>query len=107
MKKRDTRIVLLHTPKHASWLNRVEIYFSIIQRKVLTPNDFPSLAALRLRLALYEETQQSNSEVLQRSGSSLEKSWRIGYNGPSRISRIWLPKTEGQRNRDVICEMDH
>ena len=55
MKKRDTRIVLLHTPKHASWLNQVEIYFSIIQRKVLTPNDFPSLAALRLRLALYEE----------------------------------------------------
>jgi len=27
-------------PLHASWLNQVEIYFSIIQRKVLTPNDF-------------------------------------------------------------------
>src|SRR5262249_34385856 len=36
MKNRDTRIVLVHTPKHASWLNQVEIYFSIIQRKVLT-----------------------------------------------------------------------
>ena len=40
MRRRDRRIVLVHTPIHASWLNQVEIYFSIIQRKVLTPNDF-------------------------------------------------------------------
>ena len=51
----DPRITLVHTPVHASWLNQVEIYFSIIQRKVLTPNDFADLEALRLRLALYEE----------------------------------------------------
>jgi hypothetical protein len=51
----DARITLVHTPVHASWLNQVEIYFSIIQRKVLTPNDFADLEALRLRLALYEE----------------------------------------------------
>ena len=51
----DARIVLVHTPVHASWLNQVEIYFSIIQRKVLTPNDFPTLDAVRVRLALYEE----------------------------------------------------
>jgi hypothetical protein len=50
----DARIILVHTPVHASWLNQVEIYFSIIQRKVLTPNDFADLEALRLRLALYE-----------------------------------------------------
>jgi hypothetical protein len=55
MQKRDQRITLLHTPGHASWLNQVEIYFSIIQRKVLTPNQFPNLDAVRLRLALYEE----------------------------------------------------
>ena len=47
--------ILVHTPVHASWLNQVEIYFSIIQRKVLTPNDFADLEALRLRLALYED----------------------------------------------------
>jgi len=39
-------IVLVHTPVHASLLNQVEIYFSIVQRKVLTPNDF-SLAELQ------------------------------------------------------------
>src|SRR6185503_8319518 len=51
----DSRIILVHTPVHASWLNQVAISFSIIQRKVLTPNDFADLEALRLRLALYEE----------------------------------------------------
>jgi hypothetical protein len=45
----------VHTPIHASWLNQVEIYFSIIPRKVLTPNDFATLEAIRVRLALYEE----------------------------------------------------
>src|SRR5258708_4975539 len=55
MRRRDKRIVLVHTPVHASWLNQVEIYFSIIQRKVLTPNDFANLDAIRVRLALYEE----------------------------------------------------
>src|SRR5262245_10855056 len=55
MRQRDRRIVLVHTPVHASWLNQVEAYFSIIQRKVLTPNDFPDLDAVRVRLALYEE----------------------------------------------------
>jgi hypothetical protein len=54
-RKRDRRLILVHTPVHASWLNQVEIYFSIIQRKVLTPNDFADLDAVRLRLALYEE----------------------------------------------------
>ena len=42
-------------PAHASWLNQVEIYFSIIQRKVLTPNDFASLEEVEERLRLYEE----------------------------------------------------
>ena len=48
-------LILVHTPVHASWLNQVEIYFSIIQRKVLTPNDFASLAEIEQRLHLYEE----------------------------------------------------
>jgi hypothetical protein len=47
--------VLVHTPVHASWLNQVEIYFALIQRKVLTPNDFTSLEEVELRLRLYEE----------------------------------------------------
>jgi DDE superfamily endonuclease len=50
-----TNAILVHTPVHASWLNQVEIYFSLVQRKVLTPNDFASLAEVEQRLRLYEE----------------------------------------------------
>ena len=48
-------IVVVHTPVHASWLNQVEIYFSIVERKVLTPNDFNSLTQLRDRLLRFQE----------------------------------------------------
>jgi hypothetical protein len=51
--------ILVHTPVHASWLNQVEIYFSMVQRKVLTPNDFTDLAQVELRLRLYEELTNS------------------------------------------------
>ena len=61
----DSRIILVHTPVHASWLNQVEIYFSILQRKVLTPNDFTDLEALQLRLALYEELSNQNPMPFQ------------------------------------------
>lgn len=61
----DSRIVVVHTPVHASWLNQVEIYFSIVQRKVLTPNDFANLEAIRLRLALYEELSNRNPAPFQ------------------------------------------
>jgi hypothetical protein len=44
------RIVAVHAPVHASWLNQIEIYFYIIQSKVLTPNDFTSLAEVEQRL---------------------------------------------------------
>jgi hypothetical protein len=39
-------LILVHTPVHASWLNQIEIYFSIVQRKALTPNDFASVTHL-------------------------------------------------------------
>lgn len=51
---RHPRLVLVHAPIHASWLNQVEIYFSIVQRKVLTPNDFPDLHALAERLLEFQ-----------------------------------------------------
>ena len=45
--------VLVHTPVHASWLNQIELYFSILQRKVLTPNDFADLCAVEARLLAF------------------------------------------------------
>ena len=59
LQKAYGNLVLVHLPVHASWLNQVEIYFSVVQRKVLTPNDFPSLSAVAQRLldfqAYYEQ----------------------------------------------------
>ena len=43
-------LLVVHTPVQASWLNHIEIYFSIVQRRVLTPNDAVTLAALEDRL---------------------------------------------------------
>jgi len=55
-----SNLTLIHLPIHASWLNQIEIYFSIVQRKVLTPNDFTDLAEVQGRLLgfqrRYEQT---------------------------------------------------
>jgi hypothetical protein len=45
---------LIHLPAHASWLDQAEIYFSVVQRKALKPNDFTSLDQIRERLAAFE-----------------------------------------------------
>jgi hypothetical protein len=45
---------LVSLPVHASWLNQIEIYFSVIQRKVLTPNDFADLTDVEQRLHAFE-----------------------------------------------------
>jgi transposase len=46
--------IMVHTPVHASWLNQIEIYFSIVQRKALSPNDFTDLDAIIDRLNAFE-----------------------------------------------------
>jgi len=55
LRKRWPTIIAVHTPVHASWLNQVEIYFSVLQRKALTPNDFASLGELEERLFAFGE----------------------------------------------------
>ena len=45
---------MIHLPVRASWLNQIEIYFSVVQRKLLTPDDFPNLDVLAHRLTAFE-----------------------------------------------------
>jgi transposase len=52
---------LIHLPVHASWLNQIEIYFSIVQRKVLTPNDFVDLAEVQQRLLDFQRRYQQTA----------------------------------------------
>jgi DDE superfamily endonuclease len=59
------RLVPVHGPVHASWLNQIEIYFSIVQRKVLTPNDFPTLAAVKQRLLAFQTHYEAMAQPFQ------------------------------------------
>ncbi len=45
---------MIHTPVHASWLNQIEIYFSVVQRKLLTPDNLASLKVLAEQLTAFE-----------------------------------------------------
>lgn len=76
-------LILVHTPVHASWLNQVEIYHSIIQRKVLAPNDFENTAEVARTLNQFEHhynhiaepfawnfTREKLAEVLERLEAS-------------------------------------
>lgn len=47
--------IMVHTPVHASWLNQIEVYFSIVQRKALSPNDFTDLDLVIDRLNSFED----------------------------------------------------
>ena len=56
---------LVHLPLHASWLNQVEIFFSILQRKVLTPNDFTELADVEHRVLAFQKRYQQTAAPFQ------------------------------------------
>jgi hypothetical protein len=55
-------LILVHTPVHGSWLNQVEIYHSIIQRKLLDPNDFDDTAAVARALNAFEHRYNEIAE---------------------------------------------
>lgn len=54
-------LVPVHGPVHASWLNQIEIYFSIVQRKALTPNDFSSLDEVEDRVLRFQDYYESTA----------------------------------------------
>lgn len=83
-------LILVHLPVHASWLNQVEIYHSIIQRKLLDPNDFESTAELARALNEFERryngiakpfawdfTRQDLAELLDRLSDRQEREPRL------------------------------
>ncbi|HEX5303265.1 MAG TPA: IS630 family transposase [Streptosporangiaceae bacterium] len=55
LSKAHPNAIMIHTPVHASWLNQIEIFFSIIQKKVISPNDFPSLEQLSATLLAFTD----------------------------------------------------
>lgn len=65
LQRAHPRLVPVHGPVHASWLNQIEIYFSIVERKVLTPNDFPGLEAVEHRLLEFERDYETIARPFQ------------------------------------------
>ncbi len=63
--KAHENVIVVHTPVHASWLNQVEIHVSLVQRKVLTPNEFASLDEVESRLRLHEELTNGDPHLFE------------------------------------------
>jgi hypothetical protein len=67
---------------NASWLNQAEVYFSLLQRKVLTPNDSTDLRELELWIRPYEELTNQEPRPFD---------WRFTkhdlFNLPQRLAR--------------------
>jgi transposase len=57
--------VMVHTPVHASWINQIEFFFSIVQRKVVSPNDFTDLTQVRDRLRDFEDRYNATAQPFQ------------------------------------------
>jgi hypothetical protein len=59
----------VHLPIHASWLNQIEIFFSIVQRKVIKPQNFADLKELTARLLAFQDRYNATAEPFD---------WRFG-----------------------------
>jgi transposase len=80
---------LVHLPVHASWLNQIEIVFSVIQRKVVKPADFADLAALADRLCRFEDRYNETARPFD---------WRF----TSSDLAVMLERLEVHRPREVL-----
>jgi hypothetical protein len=65
IERRFTNLKLVHLPKHASWINQIEIYFSILQRKALTPADFTSFDAVAARILGFQDHYQQVAQPFE------------------------------------------
>ena len=65
IRSRWPNALLVHPPVHASWINQIEIYFSIVQRKELTPNDFSSLSQLEQCLMDFQKRYEQTASPFQ------------------------------------------
>jgi hypothetical protein len=55
LRKPSHRIRFVYTPKHTSWLNQVEIWFSILVRRLLKRANFTSVDELRERVLAFSD----------------------------------------------------
>lgn len=81
-------LVPVHGPVHASWLNQIEIYFSIVQRKALTPNDFCCLAQVEERLLRFQQYYESMATPFD---------WKFSRDDLTRVIKKLNPEPNSMR----------
>lgn len=96
-------LLVIHLPVHASWLNQIEIYFSIVQRKVITPSDFPSLQTLAATLLAFQDRYQRIAAPF---------AWKIhppeAGDADRKAFKTTRPASTSLRlTRHCICESNH
>jgi hypothetical protein len=77
-------LTLMSLPTHASWLNQIEIYFSILQRKALTPANFQSQHEVETRILDFQEHYQQVARPFE---------WRFTKNDLARLMLRWKEET--------------
>lgn len=90
LKQAWRNVVVVHLPAHASWLNQVEIYLSIVQRKVLTPNDFSCLQEVEARLLSFQQRYEEIAKPFE---------WQFTRDDLSRL----LAKLRGELQPLPLC----
>ncbi|MFG2594179.1 IS630 family transposase [Streptomyces sp. NPDC048438] len=87
--------VMVRTPVHASWTNQIEIFFSIVQRKIVSPNDFTDLTQVRDRHRAFEDRYNATAQPFQ---------WRFTT---SDLTICWPDSTDHTRSTRTILRPTH
>ena len=102
--------MMVHTPVHASWLNQIEISFSIMQRKVLTPNDFESLVAVEGRLKRFAQLHNAHPKPCnwqfdrqQRGDDMTRLNKRRGERGEEPLDMAEQPTDMAERPMEIAA----
>jgi hypothetical protein len=73
---------VVHLPPHPSRLNQIEIYFSIVRRTALMPNDFADLAAMVARLPAFEALYNDTARPFDRRFTRATPEERLAHLAP-------------------------
>jgi len=85
------KATLIHLPVHASWLNQIEIVFSVIQRKVIKPADFAHLAELGDHLERFTDRYNATATPFQWRFTSADLAKLLERVDTHELDRIGLP----------------
>ena len=95
----DHRIRFVYLPKHSSWLNQIEIFFGIVQRKCLRGGNFTSVSELESQLRqfiTYYNTTMAHRFNWTYTGKPLQKNRRAHFVPPHRRDKL---RTQNKRTK--------